>query len=68
LQAACSNVKDPFGHIGHIHRFVEQVENHPSVLTANDKIGNNELSIALFKGSDNNFYRSTIIVIVLSLD
>ncbi|QRO12452.1 hypothetical protein I6J32_07220 [Moraxella osloensis] len=43
MQAACSNVKDPFGHIGHIHRFVEQVESLSSVLTANDKIGNIEL-------------------------
>ncbi|KND22141.1 hypothetical protein AFK20_06140 [Enhydrobacter aerosaccus] len=65
MQAACSNVKDPFGHI---YRLVEQVESHSSVLTANDKIGNIELSLALFKGSDNNFYRSTIIIIVLSLD
>jgi len=40
LQAACSAVKDPFGHI---HRFVEQVENHPSYVKANDKIGKIEL-------------------------
>ncbi|BAV10753.1 hypothetical protein MOSL_0180 [Moraxella osloensis] len=65
MQAACSNVKDSFGHI---HRFVEQVESLSSVLTAYDKISNIELSLACFKGSDNNFYRSTIIVIVLSLD
>ncbi|AME01424.1 hypothetical protein AXE82_06330 [Moraxella osloensis] len=65
LQVACSTVKDQFGHI---HRFVEQVESLSSVLTANDKIGNNELSIALFKGSDNNFYHCTIIIIVVSLD
>nr|WP_186008006.1 hypothetical protein [Moraxella osloensis] len=40
LQAARSAVKDQFPHI---HRFVEQVESHPSYLKANDKIGKIEL-------------------------
>ncbi|VXB73795.1 hypothetical protein ENHYDAX1_60011 [Enhydrobacter sp. AX1] len=40
MPAACSIVKDQFGHI---YCFVEQVENHPSYLKANDKIGKIEL-------------------------
>ncbi len=41
LQAALAHLpKDQFPHI---HRFVEQVENHPNYLKANDKIGKIEL-------------------------
>ncbi|ATR77974.1 hypothetical protein NP7_00970 [Moraxella osloensis] len=65
LQVACSTVKDQFGHI---YCFVEQIESHPSVVTANDKIGKIELSSAFFKNLGNNFYHCTIIIIVVSLD
>ena len=41
LQAARAHL--PKHQFPHIRRFVEQVENHPSYLKANDKIGKIEL-------------------------